>query len=125
MFIGSIAAIYQTNIKRLLAYSSIAQIGYMTLGLSFNNLNGLTGGLVHIFNHGVMKGGLFLVVGCITYRFTPQNRRHGWTRSTHALDDGAFVLGGLGLIGVPATAFVSKWYLVLGAFDTEIGGLRS
>lgn len=120
MFIGSIAAIYQTNIKRLLAYSSIAQIGYMTLGLSFNNLNGLTGGLVHIFNHGVMKGGLFLVVGCITYKIHSSKiedmaglgRRMPWTM-------GAFVLGGLGLIGVPATAgFVSKWYLVLGAFDT-------
>ena len=120
MFIGSIAAIYQTNIKRLLAYSSIAQIGYMTLGLSFNNLNGLSGGLVHIFNHGVMKGGLFLVVGCITYRIHSSSIEDmaGLGRRM-PITMGAFVIGGLGLIGVPATAgFISKWYLVLGAFET-------
>lgn len=120
MIIGSLAAIYQTNVKRLLAYSSIAQIGYMTLGLSMNNLNGLSGGLVHIFNHGVMKGGLFLAVGCITYRIHSSRIEDmaGLGRRM-PLTMGAFVVGGMGLIGVPATAgFISKWYLVLGAFDT-------
>ena len=119
MFVGSIAAIYQTNIKRLLAYSSIAQIGYMTLGLSMNNLNGLSGGLVHIFNHGVTKGGLFLVVACITYRIHSStiNDMSGLGRRM-PITMGAFVVGGLSLIGIPASAgFVSKWYLVLGAFD--------
>ena len=62
MFVGSTAAIFQTNLKKMLAYSSVAQIGYMTLGLSFNNLDGLTGGLLHLFNHAMTKGGLFLVI---------------------------------------------------------------
>ena len=122
MFIGSIAAIYQTNVKRLLAYSSVAQIGYMILGLSLLNQSGLTGGIIHLFNHAIMKCGLFLAVGCVAYR----------VGSTH-IDDfaglmrkmpvtmWAFVIGGLSLIGVPGTVgFVSKWYLVLGAMQAEL-----
>ena len=54
MFIGSIAAIYQTDLKRLLAYSSVAQVGYMTLGLAFASVAGLTGGIVHLFNHALI-----------------------------------------------------------------------
>jgi len=119
MFIGSIAAIYQADLKRLLAYSSIAQIGYMTLGLSLNSVLGLTGGIVHLFNHALMKGGLFLVVGCLAYRV-------GSTRIDDLKGLGrrmpvtafAFAIGGLGLIGVPATAgFVSKWFLVLAVLE--------
>ena len=68
MFVGSIAAIYQTNVKRLLAFSSVAQIGYMTLGLSLVSINGLTGGIVHLFNHALMKCGLFLAVGCVVLK---------------------------------------------------------
>ena len=125
MFIGSLAAIYQTNIKRLLAYSSIAQVGYMTLGLcllvidgnTVHNYDGLTGGIVHLFNHALMKCGLFLVVGAIVFRLGTTTvgdmkglaYRMPWTFA-------AFVVGGLSLIGVPGTVgFVSKWYLVLGA----------
>lgn len=119
MFTGSLAAIYQTDIKRLLAYSSIAQIGYMTLGLSTNTELGLTGAIVHLFNHGLMKGGMFLVVACVVARIGSSRtedwagigRRMPWTMA-------AFVVGGLSLIGVPGTVgFVSKWYLLLGALD--------
>lgn len=119
MFGGSLAAIYQTNAKRLLAYSSIAQIGYMTLGLAMNSETGLAGGLIHLFNHALTKGGLFLVVACVT-----------WRVGTAELDDMAglgrrmpvtflaFAVGGLSLIGVPGTAgFVSKWYLVTAALE--------
>jgi multicomponent Na+:H+ antiporter subunit D len=119
MAVGSLAAIYQTNIKRLLAYSSIAQIGYMTLGLSLANLDGLTGGLVHLFNHALMKGALFLALGCIAWRLGSVRLgdlgglgyRMPWTM-------GVFVIGGLSLIGLPLTAgFISKWYLVLAAVE--------
>jgi len=119
MFVGSLAAIYQTDIKRLLAYSSIAQIGYMTLGLSMGNLRGLTGGLVHLFNHALMKGGLFLVVACVVYRLGSQQLEdmRGIGRRM-PLTSAALVVGGLSLIGVPGTVgFISKWYLVLGALD--------
>jgi multicomponent Na+:H+ antiporter subunit D len=119
MFAASAVAIFQTNLKRMLAYSSVAQIGYMILGISFANVNGLSAGIIHLFNHALMKGGMFLALGCIFYRIASVNindmagmgRRMPWTM-------GAFVVGGLGLIGVPLTVgFISKWYLVLGALE--------
>ncbi len=119
MVIGAIAAINQTELKRLLAYSSVSQVGYMTLGLAFGSVTGLTGGLVHLFNHALMKGGLFLVAACIVARLGSceiSNLRGLGRRMP--LTSATFVVGGLGLIGVPATAgFVSKWYLVLAALE--------
>jgi multicomponent Na+:H+ antiporter subunit D len=119
MFAGSLAAVFQTDLKRLLAYSSIAQIGYMTLGLCMANESGLTGGIVHLFNHALMKGGLFLAVASVVMRTgsSSLDSIRGLGRSM-PITMAAFVLGGLSLIGVPGTAgFVSKWYLVLGALE--------
>jgi multicomponent Na+:H+ antiporter subunit D len=119
IFLGSINAITQKDAKRLLAFSSVAQIGYMALGLSLHNVNGLTGGIIHLFNHALMKGGLFLVLGCVFYRIgsTRIEDMHGLGKKM-PLTMFAFALGGLSMIGVPLTAgFVSKWYLVLGAMD--------
>ena len=119
IFVGSIKAIGQVNIKRLLAYSSVAQIGYMVLGLSFGNQDGLTGGIIHLFNHALMKGGLFLVLGCVAYQLgstTIEDMKGLGKRMP--ITAFAFVLGGLSMIGVPLTAgFVSKWYLALGALQ--------
>ncbi|MEM6499639.1 MAG: proton-conducting transporter membrane subunit, partial [Pseudomonadota bacterium] len=70
MFVASISAVFETNAKRMLAYSSVAQVGYITLGIALANSSGLTGGLVHIFNHGVIKTCLFLALGAIAYRLT-------------------------------------------------------
>ena len=122
MFVGSIAAIYQHNVKRLLAYSSVAQIGYMILGLSLLNQSGLTGGIVHLFNHALMKCGLFLAVGCIAYRIgSTQIADFGGLMRKMPITLWAFIVGGLSLIGVPGTVgFVSKWYLVLGAMQAEL-----
>lgn len=116
---GSVVAIFQDNIKSMLAYSSIAQIGYMVLGISLVSVTGLTAGIVHLFNHALMKAGLFMAVGCLAFRLravTLQEiagigRYMPWTMA-------AFVVGGLSLIGVPLTVgFISKWYLVLGALE--------
>ena len=63
----SLVAIYQDNVKRLLAYSSVAQIGYMVLGISFASVLGVTAGIIHLFNHALMKGALFMAMGCIMY----------------------------------------------------------
>ena len=87
IFVGSLVAVYQENIKRMLAYSSVAQIGYMVVGLSFNSVNGLTGGIVHLFNHALMKGGLFMVMGCIMLRLRYIDR-HAGTGATHAIHHG-------------------------------------
>ena len=122
IFSGSINAIYQVNVKRLLAYSSVAQIGYMVLGLALNNVDGLTGGLIHLFNHALMKGGLFLVLGCVFVgiRSVELEDMRGLGKRM-PLTMLAFAIGGLGLIGAPLTAgFISKWYLVLGALEAGL-----
>jgi len=117
MVITSISAIFQVNVKRMLAYSSVAQVGYMILGISMVSQLGLTGGISHLFNHALIKACLFLAIGCVFYAT-------GVTRTANLaglgrqmpLTFGAFVIAGLGLIGVPGTAgFVSKWYLIQAA----------
>src|SRR5690606_20705236 len=119
MFVGSAAAIYQSDFKRLLAYSSVAQPGYMTLGLSLGTEQGLRAGLLHLMNHGLMKSGLFLVAAAVVAKigssklddFAGLGRRMPLTMA-------ALVVGGLALIGVPGTSgFISKWFLVVAAID--------
>lgn len=119
MFLASMVAIYQQNLKRMLAYSSVAQIGYVTLGIALANQSGLTGGIVHLFNHALMKGALFMALGCVYLRVGKMRVENlaGIGRKM-PLTMTAFVIGGLSLIGVPGTVgFISKWYLVLGAFE--------
>ena len=119
MFGASIVAVFQEDVKRMLAYSSVAQIGYITLGIALANQSGLTGGIVHLFNHAVMKSALFLVLGAIFYRIgSVKITEFGGLGYRMPLTMGAFVIAGLGIIGVPGTAgFISKWYLAQGALE--------
>lgn len=119
IFIASGAAIYQTDIKRLLAYSSVAQIGYMLLGISMANVGGLSAGIVHMFNHSLIKGGLFMVVGCFALRIGSVKLEDlRGAGKTMPLTSFAWAIGGLGLIGVPMTAgFISKWLLLTSAVE--------
>ena len=119
VIVGSLIAIREGNVKRMLAYSSIAQIGYIALGIAFVSVTGLAAAILHLFNHALMKGALFLALGCIAYRVGSVEiaslhglaRRMPWTFA-------AFVLAGLSLIGVPlTTGFVSKWYLLRAALE--------
>jgi multicomponent Na+:H+ antiporter subunit D len=119
MVIASLLAIFEHDVKRMLAYSSLAQIGYITLGISLANQAGLTGGIVHLFNHAVMKGALFLVLGAIVFRIGSVRLADlaGIGRQM-PLTMAAFVVAGLAIIGAPGTVgFVSKWYLAVGAFQ--------
>ena len=115
----STVSIFQDNIKRMLAYSSVAQVGYMVLGISLVSSAGLTAAVLHLFNHALMKGALFLALGCVAYRLgsvrlgaiAGLGQRMPWTMA-------AFLVGALSLIGIPLTAgFVSKWYLILAAVE--------
>ncbi len=119
MFIASAIAIFQDNLKRLFAYSSVAQIGYMTLGAALGSFTGLTGSIVHLFNHALTKGALFLLLGGIALRVgTIRFDAIGGIGRVMPLTSFGIVLGGLSLIGVPATVgFVSKWYLVLATLE--------
>lgn len=121
IFSGSAVAIFQENVKRIFAYSSVAQIGYMILGISFATATGLTAGILHLFNHAIAKGTLFLALGCVAYRIGTCRlsdmrgigREMPWTML-------AFVVGGISLIGVPTTAgFISKWYLLSAALEVR------
>ena len=119
IFVASTAAIYQTNIKHLFAYSSIAQVGYMIVGFSVSTVTGLTATLLHMFNHALMKSALFLALGAVMYRIgsVKLNDFHGLSRQM-PYTMAAIVIGGLSLIGVPLTVgFVSKWYLLMALIE--------
>ncbi|MBC6403229.1 MAG: monovalent cation/H+ antiporter subunit D family protein [Hyphomonadaceae bacterium] len=117
MLLASLQAVYQTDARRTLAYSSIAQVGYMLLGIGMATAAGLSAGYLHLINHALIKGALFLALGAFWYRygimrvldFRGLGQIMPWTM-------GAFTLGGLSLIGVPFTAgFVSKYNLAMAA----------
>jgi multicomponent Na+:H+ antiporter subunit D len=116
---GSAIAIYQHNVKRLLAYSSLAQIGYMVVGIGMESATGLAGSIVHLFNHALMKGGLFMALGCVYLRIgSVEIADLQGLAKRMPLTMAAFVAGGLSLIGVPlSVGFISKWYLVQGALE--------
>jgi multicomponent Na+:H+ antiporter subunit D len=119
MFVASAIAIYQSDLKRLFAYSSVAQIGYILLGVSFGSATGLTASVVHLFNHGVTKGAIFMLLGCVAWGIgsTRLANVEGLGRRMPLVSAG-IVICGLSLIGVPGTAgFVSKWYLILAALE--------
>lgn len=122
MLVASLVAIFQPSIKRILAWSSVAQIGYVLLGISFLNTTGLTAGIVHLFNHAVSKSALFVAVAAVMYRVGTSKLSHlaGIGRSM-PLTTGAAVVAGLSLIGIPATTgFVSKWVLVQAAIEANL-----
>jgi multicomponent Na+:H+ antiporter subunit D len=119
IFGAGTVAVFQADIKRMFAYSSVAQVGYITLGIAMATVTGLTGGLVHIVNHALIKGAIFMVLGAAVYRagtvlvddLAGIGRRMPWTMA-------ALVVAGLSLVGVPGTVgFVSKWYLIVAAFE--------
>lgn len=119
IFVTSVMAATQADVKRVLAYSSVAQIGYMIVGISLATTAGLAAGITHLFNHALMKGTLFLAMGAVAYRLGTTSlhgirgvgRQMPWTMA-------AFVLAGFSLIGVPLTAgFISKWYLITAALE--------
>jgi multicomponent Na+:H+ antiporter subunit D len=119
ILIASAAALVERDLKRLLAYSSIAQVGYILLGASLVTAQGLTAGIVHLFNHALAKGALFLAVAGLAFSLRNLTladiagvaRERPWTMA-------AFVAAGFSLIGMPGTAgFISKWYLISAALE--------
>ncbi len=120
---GSIFAIFQHDFKRMLAYSSIANVGYIVLAVALAPLtpSGLTPGLMHIVNHAVIKVCMFMVAGAFIYKtgrvdirqFEGLSRRMPYTSF-------ALILAILSMIGMPPSAgFVTKWYLILAALDAR------
>jgi multicomponent Na+:H+ antiporter subunit D len=114
---GSVMAIRQPDIKRMLAYSTVAQLGYIGLGIGLGTPLAIVAALLHVLNHAVMKSGLFLAVGGVL------DRTHLKTISRYAglgrrmpLTMAGFALLSLSMVGIPPLAgFWSKWYLIVAA----------
>ena len=123
IFIGTILAIYENDIKKLLAFSSVAQIGYIGLAFGVSTTAGIAAGFIHIGNHALIKGGLFVAVGAYAVtlgrrinlgQMTGLGRRMPITTT-------AFLICGLSLIGLPLTAgFISKLYLVRALLEADM-----
>ncbi len=117
---GSLMALAQKDVQRMLAYSSIGQMGYIMLGIAIGTPLALTGALLHVVNHAVMKGCLFMAVNGVQWRlgvfrlrdFAGMGRRLPLTMA-------AFTVAALSMIGIPPTAgFFSKYYLALAALES-------
>jgi multicomponent Na+:H+ antiporter subunit D len=116
---GGIMALSQKNLKKMLTYIIVCEIGYMVGGAWLGNELGMTGAILHILNDAIMTFALFLAVGNMVYKLdrvdlTDLQGLFGkmpWTMT-------GFVLAAFSIVGVPPTCgFFSKWYLILGAFE--------
>lgn len=117
---GSILALRQDELKRRLAYSTVAQVGYIILGFGFVNQRGLAGSLFYLASHALIKSTLFLTAGAIISATgkTKVSELAGVGRKM-PLTMGAFTVASLGLVGIPLfSGFVGKWHLLLGSFES-------
>jgi multicomponent Na+:H+ antiporter subunit D len=116
---GAFFAMTQDDIKMMLAYSTISNIGYIFMGLGLANEFGLIGGTVHIFNHAIIKATLFLAAGAIIYQtgFRSLKDLRGVGRAM-PITSAAMAVGAVSIVGIPPTAgFLCKWYIALGAIE--------
>ena len=120
MIVASTQALFQADARRLLAYSSVAQVGYMLLGLGLATSAGLAAGMLHLLNHALIKGALFMALGAFFYSYGV--RRIDDLKGLGQAMPGvgaAFTIAALSLIGVPFTAgFISKFYLIQAALQS-------
>jgi multicomponent Na+:H+ antiporter subunit D len=119
IIVASAFALAQTELKKMLTYVVVAEVGYMVGGVWLANANGLTGAILHIVNDALMTLVMFLAASAVIYkvggsRFEDFRGLYRKMPVTMA----AFTLGAFSLIGVPPTCgFFSKWYLILGGID--------
>ena len=118
---GSIRAMAQEDIRKMLAYSSIAQIGYITLGFSIGSPYALAGAFLHLIGHAFMKSGLFFCSASMRFRFGIfKLSDYGRIYKKMPITSSLIVLASLSMIGIPpAVGFFSKWYIALGAAETK------
>jgi multicomponent Na+:H+ antiporter subunit D len=120
---GSLRALFQDDLKRRLAFSTVSQVSYIALGVAIAGPVATIGGVVHLVHQGLMKITLFFCAGNLAetlgiHKISEMNgvgRRMPWTMA-------AFSVGAFGMIGAPpVSGFVSKWYLGLGALEAGQG----
>lgn len=119
--VGAFFAIFQEDIKLMLAYSTISNIGYIVMGLGLASNYSLIGGSVHVFNHALIKAALFFAAGALIYRTGCRTLTdlRGVGKSM-PLTCAALSIGAISIVGIPPTAgFLCKWYIALGAFEAD------
>ncbi|WP_137285387.1 proton-conducting transporter transmembrane domain-containing protein [Halorussus salinisoli] len=116
---GGVLASRQSSVKRIFAYSSVAQFGLATVGIGLGTVPAVVGAVVQLLGHAVMKGGLFAAAGVVASRtgaasveeYAGLGQRAPWA-------SGSLAVIGLGMVGIPPTVgFVAKWYIAVGAIE--------
>ncbi len=117
VLVGAFLAFHQSNLKKRLAYSTISQLGYIMLGIVLSNEMALTGAILHLINHALIKISLFFAVGMMYKRahVTEFQEINGIGKRMPLLF-GVFMWSTISIMGLPpSNGFVSKWFLAMGA----------
>lgn len=119
IIVGGIKALAQTDIKRMVTYIMIAEVGYIVMGISVMNRPGLTGAILHIVNDAWMVFSLFMIIGAISGKGHGREINHLlYLNQKMPLTMAAFVITALSMCGLPpACGFFSKWYLIMGTIN--------
>lgn len=118
---GGLICLGQTDIKRLIAYSSVSHMGFVTLGIFALNIQGVQGGILQMINHGIVTGALFLSIGIIYDRtHTRQIADYGGVATVLPVYAAFFMVFTLSSIGLPGTnGFVGEFLILLGGFTAS------
>lgn len=119
MVVGILFAMIQRDAKRMLAFSTVSQIGYMFLGLGLGTPLGIVAGLLHCLNHGLFKGGLFLGAGAVQHATgTREMDDLGGLKRRMPVTAALWIVSAASIAGVPLlNGFVSKWLIYVAALD--------
>ena len=115
---GAVVALIQTDVKRLVAYSSVSHLGFVVLGTFAFTLQGMSGGVLQMVNHGLSTGGLFLLVGMLYERtHTRDLGKMGGLAATMPALAGVFLFVALSSVGLPGlNGFIGEFLVLLGTF---------
>jgi NADH-quinone oxidoreductase subunit M len=115
---GAVICLAQTDLKRLIAYSSVSHMGFVTLGIFALNTQGVEGGILQMINHGIVTGALFLSVGIVYDRtHTRKIADYGGLATVMPIYASFFMVFTLASIGLPATnGFIGEFLILLGGF---------
>ncbi|MXR20901.1 monovalent cation/H+ antiporter subunit D family protein [Halobacterium bonnevillei] len=119
ILLGSLLAVSQSEVKRMLAYSSVSQFGLIVAAISIGNVTALTGAAVHLVGHAIMKGGLFLTAGLVATETGARSvdEYEGLVKRS-PVGAGVFGVLAVAMVGVPPTiGFAGKWYIAVGAAE--------
>lgn len=119
MLLAPLIALRESSLKRMFAWSSVAQVSYIAVGIGLGTTAGAAAALLHLFNHSIIKAMIFMAVGILIARTGTDRIKHlGSVAHHHRFACYILLFGGLSLIGLPGTTgFVSKWVLVTAVID--------